>query len=860
MAVKIPVYEQRTTPEGFLQVSPNVVPMVSAGEWMGAEIGQAAQRIGHAAGQFSDALVSEYETTQNREAAVRVGDGVSQATLDWTRRLQEAKVKAPLGASGFTDSLMEEYTKFADQSISNEQNEHGKQLLHTGLNNLKERLFSNALTFEQQSRTTLQSQQLDSTVENWSKLVYQDPSQYGTAKTELMRTIANMDGLDATEKVKILEKRLPEIAQYATQGFINQDPKAAYKTIKQDDAYSPGFDGAVTFTLKHEGGLNPSDSNGSPSNFGINQKAHPGIDVKNISQDQAKDIYRKEYWNAIGGDKLAAQNPKLAMAAFDTAVMSGVGKAKSLLEKADGDAAKFMELRSDFLQGLLKSNPEKYGKYAAAWNSRNRELRNQMLPEGVPHITGQPFVDDLPADKMWTYQRAAETRYNQQVAVDTQQFKSNLANSVAMYADGVMDPKPLQRDQFLTAFGEEEGARQFDQYQQTQQMGQHISEMQSMPLSTIGQLLEESKPQPGANYQEADKRHSLLAQAAARTVKLREDDPAAYVLKTSQPVRDAYSSFSTAIGNQALSEDVKQAAARRYADASMAEQVRLSVSSPALLSKPYIESVANQYAVTTDPEATVAGMKSMAQLWGNDYWPKVYKELHAAKALSPTALVIGSGVGDKTAKDLVIASQIKPEDMLKGVPDAKIVKQDVTMAVSDALEPFRQSMIGADGKQLTLGGANTFNTFYDQISNLAMYYRSQGMTAKDAAQKASDGVINDRYSFVDVNGPYRVPKEFDVDKVTEAANHYLDTIDPENLRAPMTSRKDSMVAYDMAQSIKAHGHWVTAPDESGLVLFDDETRAPVLDKAGKPIQYTWQKLQEYTKPSSYKFGSGKMFD
>jgi len=134
------------------------------------------------------------------------------------------------------------------------------------------------------------------------------------------------------------------------------------------------FGSAVGFTLQHEGGFNPRDANGAPVNFGINQAAHPEVDVSNLTQNQAREIYRRDYWTPINGDALAAQDPALATAVFDTAVISGVGKAKELLAQSGGDRQKFLQLRAEFLNGLIQSNPEKYGQYAKAWNTRNLDL------------------------------------------------------------------------------------------------------------------------------------------------------------------------------------------------------------------------------------------------------------------------------------------------------------------------------------------------------------------------------------------------------------------------------------------------------------------------------------------------------
>ena len=135
------------------------------------------------------------------------------------------------------------------------------------------------------------------------------------------------------------------------------------------------FDKSVQRVFQFEGGVNPRDTNGTPSVYGINQKANPDIDVTKLTQADAKQIYKTRYWDAIGADNM---DPKLAHVAFDTAVIAGVGKAKELIEASGGDPAKLLQLRQDFQNGLLAKNPEKYGPYAKAWNNRISTLMSDI--------------------------------------------------------------------------------------------------------------------------------------------------------------------------------------------------------------------------------------------------------------------------------------------------------------------------------------------------------------------------------------------------------------------------------------------------------------------------------------------------
>ena len=94
------------------------------------------------------------------------------------------------------------------------------------------------------------------------------------------------------------------------------------------------FDFALANVLKHEGGYvnHPSDPGGE-TNWGISKRAYPDLDIKNLTKAQAGEIYRRDYWEPIQGDKLPLM---LAIFTFDTAVNMGVGRATRMLQEAAG--------------------------------------------------------------------------------------------------------------------------------------------------------------------------------------------------------------------------------------------------------------------------------------------------------------------------------------------------------------------------------------------------------------------------------------------------------------------------------------------------------------------------------------------
>jgi lysozyme family protein len=162
----------------------------------------------------------------------------------------------------------------------------------------------------------------------------------------------------------------------------------------------PDFNKAVSRTFEFEGGLNPADTNGTPSLYGINQAAHPEF-FKNPSKEAAANIYKTQYWDAIGADKL---DPRLAHVAYDTAVISGPGKAQEFIKQSGGDPEKLLQLRRQFQDNLIAQDPGKYGKYEKAWNNRlstlagdiNASAPNQPQAGPQPQAAGvKPWYDKM---------------------------------------------------------------------------------------------------------------------------------------------------------------------------------------------------------------------------------------------------------------------------------------------------------------------------------------------------------------------------------------------------------------------------------------------------------------------------------
>ena len=90
------------------------------------------------------------------------------------------------------------------------------------------------------------------------------------------------------------------------------------------------FDKAIGAVLEHEGGytFDPNDPGGE-TKYGISRKTYPNLDIKALTLDQAKAIYKRDYWIYS-----RIQDQDVATKVFDMAVNLGPPAAHRLLQTA----------------------------------------------------------------------------------------------------------------------------------------------------------------------------------------------------------------------------------------------------------------------------------------------------------------------------------------------------------------------------------------------------------------------------------------------------------------------------------------------------------------------------------------------
>jgi lysozyme family protein len=106
------------------------------------------------------------------------------------------------------------------------------------------------------------------------------------------------------------------------------------------------FDKAFERLIAHEGGY--SDDSRDPGNwtggkvgvgtckgtkYGLAANTYPNLDIKNLTIEQAKEIYKRDWWDKLGADQL---HPAIVFQLWDFAVNAGKCRAVKELQQVAG--------------------------------------------------------------------------------------------------------------------------------------------------------------------------------------------------------------------------------------------------------------------------------------------------------------------------------------------------------------------------------------------------------------------------------------------------------------------------------------------------------------------------------------------
>lgn len=172
----------------------------------GSGKGEGMERAGQALMGVGELL----DKRRREQEAIWADNVVTNAEIEWNRKMQELQTSAGPGAVGFTGTVARYWDKFQADTLKSAPTGSSSNLLRSSLNNMRQRVTNHAQVFEAQERVAKQIDDVEYNVSQKMALAALDPTQ----TDELMRTagiaVSTVNGLTSPSKAADMSRRAKE--------------------------------------------------------------------------------------------------------------------------------------------------------------------------------------------------------------------------------------------------------------------------------------------------------------------------------------------------------------------------------------------------------------------------------------------------------------------------------------------------------------------------------------------------------------------------------------------------------------------------------------------------------------------------
>ena len=132
-------------------------------------------------------------------------------------------------------------------------------------------------------------------------------------------------------------------------------------------------DTIIPWVFKWEGTVYENDPNdaGGATKYGIDQRSHPNVNIKNLTAEEATDIYWSEYWIKFACDHM---DWPMNFIFFNCCVNCGFSRAHKILKLSGDNGSKFLKEQEAFYKRLVDQKPSTKI-YLKGWLNRTKDLR-----------------------------------------------------------------------------------------------------------------------------------------------------------------------------------------------------------------------------------------------------------------------------------------------------------------------------------------------------------------------------------------------------------------------------------------------------------------------------------------------------
>lgn len=847
----------------------------------GAAVGQGVSDIGqgmYALDQRQKQEAEKLKAEQDRTDVADANAKVSAFQLEMANHLRESQDTAAPGASGFSNGYLSTYDERSKAVLDTIANPRARQQAQTHIDSFKTQTGARAYDFERDQQTAFRVNKTVEAVGNSSKLVNSDATQYDMQvqqtysnideagltpdkrdklKNDAKRALATstMEGLRARDPIGLAQKLMPELVKsaYTPEAMA---PAAAAPTVnmallepKQAERLSRvKFDATHTAAIEAASGGDAAKAQFLTAVATIENRGKNAPDSKAVSPAGAKGAFQ-----FMPG---TAQGYGLTDPTDFAASAQAAGKYyDDLKRKYNGNV---MAMAAEYNGGVKAAQAVMAGGQPSAQETRDylkmaqalglggetaqapvlRDTQGQVIPQikvpkdaalQPPQGVDIPAWNDLSLDDQQKFMAGLISDFNSKVAVDRSVMNDDRKNMLANFLAGnKYDNEAQLQSKYAAVYGPEVAQRMVKEDMNAKATGLFTKDIRGKSMEEIGGML---GPAPGSNSTQDDYKTRAHKEEAVKADReeLRKA-PNEYVARYSTVVQGAAKEVEAAQAelqkrNAPDARDRVATATQKYITSSLAEQRRLGVQNPQVLSEPQEKALVAKIESTMASSQDVAANIDMLFRQYGSYGQTVADQI--TPKVSGLVKVLGSGIDIKDGNLLVEAHRNKEE--LKKTLGDKVKDLDVT--VNAAMREFSASLSGV------VNGSAVQANYQEQIGTLAMARMSKlGESQTEAVKKAYESLVTNQYNMQD---GYRVPKGVDGAVVRESTRLQLMSLGPSDVSAlpsaAIGNPTDRMGAT--LSAIRTNGKWVTTSqkDADGKTIEGLSLMMPIAG-AWRPVE------------------------
>lgn len=861
--MRIPVYEQRTAPGGL-------GPTPRASGQRIESTGGALANVGNVMGNIAGDMLRQQEREREDDAAVAASTALAEGRLYWNTEIQRMSDEWGEDKPPVTKQFDEGFKKWQETTISAAPTEKARRFLTERIASMRAEYGTKAYGIDREKRIGLNASRWEVGNKSATDLVFSDPSQREVVLGERLAALEALQGIDPGRKLEIGQKLRQEIDGATEQGLLARQGETEYLRQRVKPREAPAGTTAPAPAAPAVT-LDPRDS-ARLSRVQISPQQDAAI-VQAAGGDEQKAAWMRAVLRIENRGKTApddnAVSPAGAVGSFQ--FMPATGRQYGLSEEDRRDFGKSAVAASRFYDDLHRLYDGNLLAMMAHYNGGGKAGQAVMRGEQPPAQetrdyvkfaqalgigTGQPGeqtrmatalgtgeFEFLPDDQLppsfrglsipqrMAVIREAEQRWKQGQARERSLLQDRVRDAMAGHKDGKIDPEPIPAADFQRAFGPDAGAA-YEDYQKSREMGAQIGAYTGMSAAEIQADLARSDPPAGPGYAAADARRGVKQQAAQRIIQLREADPVGYVTQNTPALRE----LSTKLQDPNLPPEQRQALNQQFLQASMAEQQRLGIQKPRLLSPAQADRWGTLAMNAQRPEDSANLIAGLEMEYGTKFFPKVFEELVREKKISGELLLIPNLPTQSARENVSRVARVKESDLKEQLTPDQV--KGVDEGVKAVMESFvRQVPVMNDR------AVQTANAYSSIMRKLAMERVMQGQSPSEAAETAGAMLLG-HYQF---EGTTRIPRGVDPRQARRGMTAALETWTPAAADVPadfVGARTPEQAAEYFAQIVRARPLWHTTDDDSGVELWvqrDNGTKTRVT-QGGKPVRLTWDQV------------------